>query len=199
MNEISLTGYLRDIEFSHDIAGIEYEKANLICPGSNGKEDDIISLRYKKFCNKYSEGDLVELKGNLRSYSTRLPDRNTVDIYVFTYFDIPDLQYKNYVNIDGFICKKNDFLRTSKKGVPYLQFIIANNIFTRTNKKINSYLPCIVHGSLAEEINEKFNVKDYIRIEGELHSHEYKRFITKDEFEFDIAHELVVKSYEGKK
>ena len=58
MNKISLRGYLRDIQYSHNVGDIEYEKANLICPNSFGKDEDIISLKYKKYSNKYKEGDL---------------------------------------------------------------------------------------------------------------------------------------------
>ena len=53
MNEILIRGYLRDIAFSHYQGSIEYEKANLVCPRTGGKEEDVISLRYKKFTNKY--------------------------------------------------------------------------------------------------------------------------------------------------
>ena len=59
MNNIVLRGYLRDIEYSHNIGDIEYEKANLICPNSGGKDDDIISLRYKKYTNKYKESPFI--------------------------------------------------------------------------------------------------------------------------------------------
>ena len=38
-NEITLRGFLRDIEFSHYQGNVEYEKANLICPRVGGKED----------------------------------------------------------------------------------------------------------------------------------------------------------------
>ena len=77
MNVITLRGYLRDIQFSHMQGNVEYEKANLICPRVGGKDDDIISLRYKKFTNKYKEGDFIEVKGNLRSYSTKDKEKNS--------------------------------------------------------------------------------------------------------------------------
>lgn len=195
MNEVTLQGYIRDIDFSHDIGSIEYGKANLICVGTNGKEDDIISLRFKKFSNRYNEGDLIELKGNLRSYSQKLENKNKVDIYVFTYFDIPEILEKNKVVLDGNICKIGK-LNISKYGKQYIHFILANNIFTPSGKKLNNYIPCTVYNELAQEISEKFSVKDHIQILGDIHSHTYKKYLQDNSVEYRIAHEVVVKEYE---
>ena len=128
MNTVAIKGYIRDIEFSHDVGEIEYDKATVVCPGVNGKEDDLFLIRFKKFCNKYKEGDLIEFKGNLRSYSIKDGDKSNVQIYIFTYFDLPDIICGD-VNIDGRICKIDE-LRTTKSGKNYIHFILANNIFT---------------------------------------------------------------------
>ena len=194
MNVITLRGYLRDIQFSHMQGSVEYEKANLICPRVGGKEDDIISLRYKKYTNKYKEGDFIEVKGNLRSYSTKEKDKNSVQIYVFTYFDEPEEVTGNYLEIDGRICKI-DSLRTSKNGVNYLHFILANNIFTSDGKKINSYIPCVCYGNDTKQIID-LGVNGQIKIKGEFHSHTYKKKLDNNEIEFRVAHEVTVKSIE---
>lgn len=194
MNEVILQGTIRDIDFSHDIGNVEYGKANLICTGQNGKEDDIISLRFKKFSNRYKEGDLIQLKGNLRSYSQRLENKNKVEIYVFTYFDIPELPEKNYIKIDGNICKKGT-LSVSKYGKKYIHFTLANNIFTPGGKKLNNYIPCTAYNELAEEIFTNYNVKDYIELQGDLHSHTYKKHLDNGLIEYRIAHEVVIKDY----
>lgn len=192
MNKINLRGFLRDIEYSHSIDDIEYEKANLICPTTSGRDDDIISLKYKKYSNKYKEGDFVELEGNLRSYSTSKNEKNTVQIYVFTYFDLPDMISANNTQIDGRICKINDLKRTSYNK-SYLHFTLANNIFTN-DKKINNYIPCICYGDIAEELS-KYTVNTKLEIEGEFHSHCYKKYTSDNDFEYRIAHELLVKSF----
>lgn len=194
MNEVTLQGYIRDIDFSHDIGNIEYGKANLICVGSNGKEDDIISIRFKKFSNRYDEGDFVELKGNLRSYSQKLENKNRVEIYVFTYFDIPEVHDVNKILLDGNICKMGK-LNISKYGKQYIHFTLANNIFTPGGKKLNNYIPCTAYNELAEEISEKYNVKDHIQIVGDIHSHMYKKYLQDNSSEYRIAHEVVIKEY----
>lgn len=191
MNEVTLQGYIRDIDFSHDIGNIEYGKANLICPGTKGREDDIISLRYKKFSNRYKEGDFIELKGNVRSYSQRMNGKNKVDIYVFTYFDIPDHLQKNDVKIDGNICKLGA-INTSLGGTKYLQFILANNIFTPSGRKINNYIPCTAYDDNAQKIYDEYKLKDSISIEGELRSRTYKKYMQDGTVEYRIAHEIII-------
>jgi len=194
MNEIILTGYLRDIEFSHYQGEVEYEKANLICPRLGGKEDDVISLRYKKLSNKYKEGDFIEITGNIRSYSSKKADKNSVQIYVFTYFDRPEEVSTNLLNLDGRICKVDE-VRYTKKGVPYVHFILANNIFTTDGKKINSYIPCVCYGDAVTKIIE-LGISAQIKISGEFHSHTYKKRLKNDELEFRVAHDVTVKSIE---
>ena len=194
MNKISLRGYLRDIQYSHNIGNIEYEQANLICPNSFGGEDDIISLKYKKYSNKYKEGDFIELEGNLRSYSTSINGKNSVQIYVFTYFDFPEVISLNNTHIDGRICKIEN-VKTTKYGKEYLHFTLANNIFTNNNKKINNYIPCTCYDDIAQEFS-KLSVNTKLDIFGEFHSHCYKKYVTENEFEYRIAHELTVKNYQ---
>ena len=195
MNNIAIKGHIRDIEFSHEVGNIEYNKAKIICPGINGKEDDLLLVRFKKYCNKYQEGDYVELEGNLRSYSTKENNKSTVEIYVFTYFDLPETPCGE-VHIDGRICKM-DNLNSTYKGKKYIHFILANNIYTTSSKldkqisKINSYIPCTAYGELAEEISN-LNISDIIEVHGEFHSHTYKR---KSDKEIMLAHEVVVKSF----
>lgn len=194
MNKISLRGYLRDIQYSHNIGDIEYEKANIICPNSFGKDDDIISLKYKKYSNKYKEGDFIELEGNLRSYSTSINGKNSVQIYVFTYFDKPDIISINNTDIDGRICKI-DKIKTTKYGKKYLHFTLANNIFTNNNKKINNYIPCTCYDDIAQEFSN-LSVNTKLNISGEFHSHCYKKYTIEDNFEYRVAHELTIKEYE---
>jgi single-stranded DNA-binding protein len=193
MNNVKLKGILRDIEHSHSIGDIEYDKADLIVQRENGI-DDIISLRFKKFSNTYKDGDTVSLVGNVRSYSKQLNDgKNKVDIYVFTYFDSPEEDdITNSVIVDGRICKIED-VRILPNGKKNIHFIVANNLVTSGGKKLNSYLPCIAWGKTAQEISN-MRVNDFIQISGKLQSREYKKYISEDDFEIRIAHEVYVDS-----
>ena len=91
MNTIKLKGILTNISSSHEIGGVEFCKANLLVKRVDGRED-LINIRFKKFSNPYNEGQEISLSGNLRSYSSKLENgKNKVDLYVFTYFDQPEL------------------------------------------------------------------------------------------------------------
>lgn len=197
MNSILLKGYFRNIQFSHAIEGVEYCKSDFIVKNAHNGNDDVISLKFKKFTNKYKDGDFAEIYGNIRSYSCKNQDgSNKVSIYVFTYQDIvdTDIEEDNYAEIDGRICK-TDILRTTKSGKNNFHFIIANNIISeKTNQKVNSYIPCVAWGKLAIELS-KLNINDKVGLTGELHSREYKKQLDNGEIEIKIAHELVVKSY----
>lgn len=195
MNNILLKGCLRNIQPSHKIKDIEYDQADLVVTRANGK-DDIITIKFKKYSNKYKEGDLVELIGNIRSYSQKISDnKNKVSLYVFTYFDLPEDNVSNFFELDGRICKIEP-LRITKDGKANIHFILANNlIIEETGQKLNSYLPCIAWGSLARKIAE-LAVNTKILTRGEFHSREYKKILSGNEFEFRVAHELVINTFE---
>lgn len=202
MNRVRLKGVINNIRFSHKIGDVEYNKADLIVRRKDGKED-IITLEFKKFSNPYTEGQEIECIGNVRSYSKKLPDgKNKVEIFVFTYFDKPtepDYDYtenaeaildNNRVVFDGRICKIDE-IRTTKDGKQNIHFVVANNIITKNNtQKLNSYIPCIAWGNTAKELS-KAAVNDVISIKGEIHSREYKKYISDTDVEIRVAHEVV--------
>lgn len=200
MNKIKLKGYIKDIKPSHIIGDIEYSQANLIVNRNNSDKQDIIPIKFKKFCNHYKELDFVELIGNIRSYSHKVSeDKNKVDIYVFTYQDIPETadensDIKNKVELDGRICKLDE-LRTTKTGKHNVHFILANNLISKEScKKLNSYIPCIAWGKTAKEIAE-LSVNTRIQIQGELHSREYTKTLANGDVEIRVCHELLITDF----
>ena len=218
-NRIKLKGILTNIEPSHVIQGIEFNKANLIVPREDGKED-VLNLRFKRFSNPYVENQEISLTGNVRSYSTKLENgKNHVELYVFTYFDIPELNendqedinkleiYKKYLKkairdcsetstyFDGRVCKIEE-LRQTRSGRNNIHLIVANNlIVSEGSKKLNSYIPCIGWGDVAVELS-KLKVNTPIKIYGALHSREYRKTFEDGSFEIRVAHECVIDSFE---
>lgn len=206
-NSIVLNGIIRDIMPSHTVGDIEYSKAHIVTKRKDGKED-ILSIKFKKYSCPYRDNQTVSLKGNIRSYSKQCQDgKNTVDVYVFTYFDDPtdedyDISEKSNINnhfeVIGTICKM-DTLHTTKgiDGAPSRQnvhYIVANNIIS-DGVKLNSYLPCVSWGVTARGIS-KLPVGQKVLIQGEFHSKEYKKILPDNDYEIRVAHELVVSSYE---
>jgi len=191
MNEITLQGVIKDIQYSHSIGNINYDKANLLVKRKDGKED-LIPIKFKNYFNRYSDNDFIELKGNLRSYSEKLDSgKNKVNLYVFTYFDIPESNDSNYIELDGRICSI-DKIRVNSQGQKSIHFILANNILV-SGKKINSYIPCVAWGEMCEDIAD-FRVSDKVELIGELHSRVYKKHLNEHEIEFRVAYEVNISS-----
>lgn len=140
MNKITLKGIIKNIQYSHNIQDIEYYKANLIVPRENGKED-IVDLKFKRFSCPYKENDEVSLVGNVRTFSEKDGGKNKVNLYVFTYFDLPNEEENNLVELDGRICKKSA-IRKTKDGKDVLNFILANNI-SNNGSSLNAYIPLV--------------------------------------------------------
>lgn len=197
MNNIILSGIIKDIQHSHEIDNVTFDKAKLLVKRDNGTED-IINLRFKSFSNVYNDNDEVTLIGNLRSYSYKVSeDKNKVIIYVFTYFDEPEekLSTKNNVTIDGRICKINP-IRTTRTGKHNLHLILANNLILEgQSKRLNSYIPCIAWGKIAKELSG-LDVNTKISINGSIHSREHKKRYADGNVEIRVAHELVIESFE---
>jgi hypothetical protein len=193
MNKITLSGYIKDIEESHKIEDISFSKARIITKRENGLED-AISIKFKSLSNKYKENDLISITGNIRSYSHKVNEKNKVDIYVFTYFDVPEQPLENEGVIDGRICKMNT-LRTTRNGRHNVHFILANNIYCQDNKsRLNSYIPCIAWGKLAKEIC-KLSQSTKVKLKGQLHSREHRKVLENGEIELRVAHEFLVTEY----
>lgn len=195
MNEITLTGIIKNIQHSHAIEDIDFDKAQLIVQRETGHED-VINLRFKSFSNPYKDNDLVQLVGNIRSYSYKIDeDKNRVIIYVFTYFDTPQEECVNEAEIDGRICKINE-LRTTRSGKHNIHFILANNLHSADNtKRLNSYIPCIAWGSIAKQLQD-LTVNTQLKIKGQLHSREHKKRLENGDIEIRVAHELLVTEFE---
>lgn len=191
-NKVVLKGTLQNIQYSHTVGEVEYDKAQIVTKRDNDKSD-VVNIIFKKYSNTYKENDYVELVGNLRSFSKKLDNgKNAVSLYVFTYFDKPDeneITDVNQVKLSGRICKI-DNLSTTKTGKYNIHFILANNICAN-NKNLNSYIPSVAWGNLAQKMSE-YNVNTCINVIGQLHSREYTKVNENGENETRMAHELVI-------
>lgn len=197
INEIILSGRIRNIRDSHTYKGVKYSKADIIVPRGNGK-DDTLELKFRTSSNKYLNNQQVELIGNIRSYSSKREDgSNNVEIYVFTYFDIPDTNSDEIISnqfvVSGTVCK-TFAKRIDNRGKESIHFILANNIIPSSgNNKIDTYIPCACYDKMVQEAL-KLNVGDDIEIVGQLHSNMFKKKLPSGEMEFRTGHIAIVNS-----
>lgn len=188
MNKIQLQGILKDIEYSHTTNNIEFYKAHLLVTKENKKED-LLNIKFKRFSNPYKENDKISIIGNLRTFSEKRVDgTNKVEVYVFTYFDEPETEEIDLVELDGRLCKSNG-LRKTKNGKDVIDFILANTIKNENGKDINCYIPCVAWGKQAKEI-ANLELNSNIEIKGQLVSREYKKNLSNNQIEIRVAHEV---------
>lgn len=192
MNTITLKGIIKDIEYSHTINDVEFYKANVVTAPNNGIEY-IVPIKFKRFSNKHQNNEPITLTGNLRSYSTKVDDKNRVQIYVFTYMDeVEETDKTNYFELDGRICKKQPINIDAKSGKCSISFIVANNIFIEgTQKHLNSYLPCIAYGKNAKEISG-LPIGTKVELYGHIRSRQYRKTTTDNSYDVHVTHELIV-------
>lgn len=195
MNEIKLKGFVRNIQFSHEVNNTVYQQADMIVQSAAGIED-IIKLVFKQCIQIPCENEIISIEGSVRSHTQHIDNKNKVDIYVSTYFDSPEIQNKNNeVILDGRICKV-DQLRTTSTGKLNFHAVLANNIYIPDqNIKINNYLPLVFWGQLAQKASN-LKVNDKILLNGQLHSRTYTKTLENNEKEIKMAHEIVVLNYE---
>lgn len=208
MNNIKLHGTLTNIQTSHTIDDIQYDKATLLVPRYKQNKEDVINIRFKHFSlpleyQQYpTDCCQIDLVGQVRSYSQKKQDgSNKVELYVFTYFDLPertdeDIDYTvtNQLLLDGRICKIDD-LRETSTGKHNIHLILANNIIVSNGlKKLNSYIPCIAWGTVAKRLS-KLSVNTPISIDGELHSREYIKHFSDGSSEIRVAHECLIRDF----
>ncbi len=192
MNEIVLKGVIQNIQHSHTISNIDYDRAEITVPGI---KPCTLQLRFKHYSNKYEDGQEISLIGNIRSYSEKINEnKNKVHLYVFTYFDQPEEDVDNNFIVDGRICKI-DSLRKSMSGNYNIHFILANNIISKaSHQKLNTYIPMVAFGKVAEEI-AKLQVSDQIQVTGRLNSREYTKRLESGKEETRIAYEGIVNEF----
>jgi primosomal replication protein N len=137
--------------------------------------------------NENHIGKIVEIDGQFRSHNQSDDKDRKLKLYVFVRqieeMD-SDTTHKNYIELDGFICKEPVY-RTTPLGRNITDCIVACN---RPYGK-SDYIPCIFWGRTATFIS-KFNTGKHIKIYGRIQSREYIKKISDEESETRIAYEV---------
>ncbi len=170
-NEVFLRGTLAGAPvFSHRGKTEEFFTFPLEIMRLSGTSDKINIIAGKALMDtvEITDGDFVEISGELRSYNNKSGKGSRLVITVFAKsIAITQGDYANSVTIKGILCKQPN-LRKTPMGRQICDMMVAvNRKYGRSD-----YLPCIAWGQTAAETSE-MNVGDNITITGRIQSRNY--------------------------
>lgn len=173
--------------FDHKVYGQAYYRIVLGILRKSGYEDRIRLIVPEKLLGGRAprEGEILEAKGQIRTYNKEEAGRSKLEIVVF----VKDLKYTrkeksdhsryeedfalgislNEIFIEGFVCKQ-PIRRTSPLGREICDLMIAVN---RAYNK-SDYIPVIAWGRNASRC-ENLKIGDKVVIEGRIQSRSYRK------------------------
>ncbi len=193
-NRALLTGtVISGPEFSHKTYGESFFIITLGITRKSGYEDQVQVMVSEKllWCTEVTEGDVISVAGQIRTYNQQFDGRNHLMIVVFvkTMETVPyETPAENSVVLEGFICKET-IRRTSPLGRELCDIMLAvNRMYNKSD-----YIPCIAWGRNAIYGGE-LRVGDKIYIEGRLQSRQYRKYdesgtpVEKTAYEVSVIH-----------
>lgn len=190
MNTIKISGFVREPKLSCEKFNEKFYDFLIESPRQSAIVDEIICRASSMFSKKLIGGQAIEIDGEIRTANRNDNGKNKLLVYVFANriktISEEELKgelfsFKNEVEINGFICRKNH-VRITPKGREICDFVIASK---RINKKNSDYIPCITWRRRAFYISDECNIGDEINATGRLQSRKYEKT-----FEDGTRHEL---------
>lgn len=190
-NFISLQGRVDgEVEFSHSVLDEDFYKFMLNVSRLSGVVDSLPVTVPKKLLEniELSDGDLVSLTGQLRSYNKYQENKTRLILTAFarSIEEVKDEdENPNNVLLNGYVCK-NPTYRKTPFGREITDVIIAvNRAFNRSD-----YIPTICWGKNAILCRD-LPIGTNVLIKGRLQSREYTKRMGED-FEVRTAYEVSV-------
>lgn len=203
-NTLNITGAVveKKVAYKNERYNETFYELKLDVPRWSENNDILpVIVSEKLFCGATIEiGTLVSVVGQVRTrnYSDE-SGRNHLsvfgyakDIAVIDIAEYAEIEDKNVVTLEGFICKKPINRTTSNTGRVITDLLVA------VNRKYNrsDYIPVIVWGRNAKMAAE-FSVGDAIELTGRFQSRTYRKHIDDEEKTF-TAYEVSVVSIDTK-
>ena len=182
---------LSELRFSHKTYGEIFYTFVLGIERRSGYIDEINIMVSERliFDNPPSEGDFVEIKGQIRTYNEIVDEKNKLNVVVFAkeIYQSENFGYnENYIYLEGFLCKE-PLKRTSPLGREICDMMLAvNRMYNKSD-----YIPCIAWGRNAGYA-EKLGVGTKLALEGRIQSREYKKKLDDGTAEMRKAFEVSV-------
>lgn len=174
-----------DFKFSHEIFGEKFYTVYVSCERLSDARDIIPVTVSERLVDVNSKcmWDLVEIKGEFRSYNKFEEDRKRLVLSLFAKeFEFVDfIPHYNAIYLNGYLCKEPVYRKTPL-GREITEFILAVN----RNYGKSDYIPCICWGRNAR-FASGLSVGDNVSIEGRMQSREYvKKGETRIAYEISI-------------
>ncbi|MBQ7573093.1 MAG: single-stranded DNA-binding protein [Clostridia bacterium] len=182
--------------FNHEIYAEKFYTFTVSIPRLSGTSDSIRIMISERLImdGDYTEGDLVEITGQFRSYNSYDNGENRLLLTVFAkdiaHIDDTTGKNPNSLYLDGFICK-TPIYRTTPFGREITDILIAVN---RSYNK-SDYIPIIAWGRNAR-FAKNLHVGDNVRIWGRIQSRNYQKRISEDETITKTAYEVSINRME---
>jgi len=191
-NKVFLMGKVDSkLTYSHELFGEGFYEFSLSVPRLS-EISDIIPITVSERLIKdidLSEGSIVAIIGQFRSYNKIVDDKSKLMLTVFVreFVSLPvEETNPNCVELSGYICKSPVY-RTTPFNREICDILIAVN---RAYNK-SDYIPCIAWGRNARFVKDAI-VGQKLMISGRIQSRNYNKKIDDDITEVRVAYELSV-------
>ncbi|MFW6008243.1 MAG: single-stranded DNA-binding protein [archaeon] len=195
-NQIILIGKIADeCTLSHELYNEKFYNFKLECERSSGNVDTLpITISERLINVKNLQKDLmVKINGQIRSYNTETKNNSKLQLIVFVkdieLFDNDenDIEHRNEVYLNGFICKKPEY-RETPRGRSICDLNLAIN---RAYYK-SDYIPVIAWGRNAKYSGDQVVIGDNLELWGRFQSREYVKKLSNDTVIKKIAYEVSI-------
>lgn len=183
-------------KFSHEIYGEKFYIFTLSIPRLSGTSDRVKIMVSERLLTdlELSEGDVIEVEGQFRSYNDYENGDNRLVLTVFAkdikISESGSEKNPNSLYLNGFICKEPVY-RTTPFGREITDLLLAVN---RSYNK-SDYIPVIAWGRNARYC-KNINIGDNIKVWGRIQSRIYQKHISEEEVIEKTAYEVSVSRME---
>ena len=186
-NQINLRGQLKQLpEFSHENHGRQFYRFLLEVPRLSGAVDTLPIIADESLLKALdpSGGDMLTVKGQIRSHNIRSEGKRRLLIFVFAEsVTAEDGEPVNDVMLEGPLCKEPVYRRT-----PLGREICDVMLAVPRGYRRADYLPCILWGKVAKEVSAS-SAGETVRICGRLQSRGYTK-MTEEGIQERTAYEV---------
>lgn len=195
-NKVYIEGKITgELSFSHEMYGEGFYNIKIEVPRLSEASDMLpvtVSERLMSTIDM-SEGKIVCVEGQLRSYNKFVDGANRLILTIFAR-DMKNIEEisksPNQIYLDGFICKAPIY-RTTPFGREITDILVAVN---RPYNK-SDYIPAIAWGRNAR-FSSTLDVSSHIKIWGRIQSREYEKKVTEENIIKRVAYEVSISKME---